>query len=72
MSTQFEAIETHNGLIKAWIKGVPVEDAAIEQLETLPDTELTAATDWLSAARQRRLAVESLDRLRADLMETLP
>jgi tRNA-splicing ligase RtcB len=35
----YEAIETEGGLIKAWVKGVPVEDAALAQLmnvATLP------------------------------------
>ena len=35
MSVQFEAIETHSGVIKAWTRGVPVEDAAIEQLRNV-------------------------------------
>lgn len=35
MRTQFEAIETQSGLIKAWIKGVPVEDAAVQQLRNV-------------------------------------
>ncbi|MFY0638303.1 RtcB family protein [Maricaulis maris] len=35
MSTQYEAIETSSGLIKAWVKGVPVENAAIEQLRNV-------------------------------------
>jgi tRNA-splicing ligase RtcB len=35
MKTQYEAIETPKGLIKAWVKGVPVEDAAIEQLRNV-------------------------------------
>jgi len=35
MNTQFEAIETPKGLIKAWVKGVPVEDGAIEQLRNI-------------------------------------
>ncbi|GLK51248.1 RtcB family protein [Maricaulis virginensis] len=35
MSVQFEAIETRSGVIKAWTRGVPVEDAAIEQLRNV-------------------------------------
>nr|WP_300527335.1 RtcB family protein [Maricaulis sp.] len=35
MTSNFEAVETSTGLIKAWIKGVPVEDAAIEQLRNV-------------------------------------
>ena len=35
MSTAFEAIETETGLIKAWTKGVPVEDAAVDQLRNV-------------------------------------
>src|SRR5262249_41223189 len=35
MSTTYEAIETHGGVIKAWVKGVPVEDAAVGQLRNI-------------------------------------
>lgn len=35
MSTQFEAIETSCGHIKAWTKGVPVDDSAVEQLRNV-------------------------------------
>ncbi len=35
MHTAFEAIETETGLIKAWTRGVPVEDAAVEQLRNV-------------------------------------
>ncbi|MGD2133127.1 MAG: RtcB family protein [Maricaulaceae bacterium] len=31
----YEAIETHSGVIKAWVKGVPVEDSAVEQLRNI-------------------------------------
>ena len=31
----YEAIETHSGLIKAWVKGVPLEDAAVDQLRNV-------------------------------------
>jgi tRNA-splicing ligase RtcB len=31
----YEAIETEGGLIKAWVKGVPVEDAAVAQLRNI-------------------------------------
>ena len=31
----YEAIETPAGLIKAWVKGVPVEDSAVEQLRNI-------------------------------------
>jgi tRNA-splicing ligase RtcB len=31
----YEAIETDAGLIKAWVKGVPVEDAAVAQLRNI-------------------------------------
>jgi tRNA-splicing ligase RtcB len=35
MSTTYEAIQAHGGLIKAWVKGVPVEDAAVAQLRNI-------------------------------------
>ncbi|WP_203291801.1 RtcB family protein [Maricaulis parjimensis] len=35
MLTAFEAIETETGLIKAWTKGVPVEDSAVDQLRNV-------------------------------------
>lgn len=35
MRTAFEAIETETGLIKAWTKGVPVEDSAVDQLRNV-------------------------------------
>ncbi len=31
----YEAIETDTGIIKAWVKGVPIEDAAVEQLKNV-------------------------------------
>lgn len=35
MKTTYEAIETDGGLIKAWVKGVPVEDSAVAQLRNI-------------------------------------
>lgn len=35
MTITYEAIETHSGTIKAWTKGVPVEDQAVEQLRNV-------------------------------------
>ena len=35
MTKQFEAIETHTGEIKAWIKGVPIDEGALGQLRNV-------------------------------------
>ncbi len=35
MTTTYEAIETHSGVIKAWTKGVPVDDKAVDQLRNV-------------------------------------
>lgn len=35
MTTQYEAIETPSGMIKAWIKGVPLEPQAADQLRNV-------------------------------------
>lgn len=35
MTKQFEAIETHAGQIKAWIKGVPIDEGALGQLRNV-------------------------------------
>ena len=68
MSTQYEAIETSCGHIKAWTKGVPVDDSAIEQLRNVAGLPFNIK-HILTDAPLRRRGDQNLYNLEADPYE---